>query len=117
GRAPDWAPPARAKEVALGEANGAAGGVDGQVAAADAEDAGGPLDHHHVRDDLGLVGAGLRVDVDGLEEPQVDEPLPRTLLGLQGIELALVQRQLAAQDLVLAPDVAADIDTLDVDLG
>src|SRR6266581_6598632 len=70
-----------------------------------------------VDDHLGLVGAGGGADVDGLEEPEVVEPLLGPLQLLQGEELTFVHRDLTAEDLVLGPDVAGDVDALDVGLG
>src|SRR6266508_893979 len=86
------------------------------MAAADAEEPRGSLDHVDVHDDLGLVRAGLRRDRHALEKAQVDELLPGPLPFLQRVEVPFAQRELAAQDLVLAPHVAADIDPLDVHL-
>src|SRR5262249_21001353 len=82
---------------------------------AEAEQPGRPLDPVAIPDDLGLAGPRLGRDVHALEVAQVDEPLPGAIPLLQRVELALVQRQLPAQDLVLAPNVAVDVDALDVD--
>src|SRR5258706_3464389 len=117
GADPDRDLPAAAQEVALREVDRADQRVHRGVAAADAEQAGRSLDDHDVHDDARLVGAGLRVDVDGLEVAEVDEPLAGPFPGLERVEINLVQLHLTAQDLVLAPDVAADVDALDVHFG
>src|SRR5262249_9313180 len=117
GADPDRHLPAAAQEVALGEVDRTDEGVDRGIAAADAEQTGGPLHHDDVHDDLRLVGAGLRLDVDRLEVAEVDEPLAGLFPVLERVEIALVERQLAPEDLVLAPDVPADVDPLDVHLG
>src|SRR5947207_6926862 len=98
--------PAAAEEVPLGDVDTAEKAVDGREAAADREDAGGPLDDVDVHDDLRLVGAGRRVDVHGLEEAEVDQALARALHFLEGEELALLERNFAPQALVLAAHVA-----------
>ena len=109
--------PALPEEVALRDVDRPEEAVDGREAAADREQAGRPLDHVDVHDDLRLVGAGRRRDVDGFEKAEVEQPLARPLHLLQREELALHERDLAAQDLVLAAHVADDVDPLDVDLG
>ena len=49
---------------------------------------------------------GWVVDVDALEVAEVDEPLAGPLHLLQGEEITLHERDLAAQDAVLAAGVA-----------
>ena len=117
GADPDRRLPAPAQEVPLGQVDRADQGVDRRVAAADAEDAGRSLHDLDVHDDLGLVGAGLGRDVHAVEIAQVHELLPGAVPFLERVELALAERELAAQDLVLAAHVAVDVDALDVHLG
>src|SRR5439155_2290198 len=107
--------PAAAEEITLRDVDTADEAVHRRESATDRENAGGPLDDLDVHDDLRLGGAGRGGDVDGLEEAQVDQPLARPLHFLQGEELTLLERDLAAQDLVLTPHVAHDVAPLDVD--
>src|SRR6266850_919153 len=109
--------PAPAEEIVLGEVEGAEGAVLGAVAAADGEEAGGLLRHLDVDDDLVLGGTRRRPRLHLLEVVQVAQLLlgPGELLG--GEQVPLVHGDLAAQDLLLAPGIARDIDALDEDLG
>src|SRR5438874_1577370 len=108
--------PAPPEEVALRQVDGADEAVHRRVAAAEAEQPGRLLGHVHVNDDLGLVRPRLRRDVHLLEVSEVHELLACPLLLLQGVQVTLVQRDLTPQDLVLAADVAGNVDPLDVDL-
>src|SRR5690349_1594726 len=109
--------PALAEKVALGEVEGAEHAVLGAVAAAYREEAGGLLGHVDVDDDLVLRGAGSGLGLDLVEVVQVGEALlgPGQLLARE--EVALRHRDLAAEDLLLAPGVARDVDALHVGLG
>src|SRR5574341_1535403 len=109
--------PATTEEVPLREVDRADEAVHRGVAAAEAEDPGGALGDVHVDDDLGLVGPGLRGHLHLLEISQVHEPLARAVLLLQRVQVAFVERDLAMQDLVLAPGFARDVDPLDEHLG
>ena len=109
--------PTTPQKVALREVDGADEAIHRREAAAQAEDARGAFGDLDVDDDLRLVRPRLRVDVDLLEVAEVHELLAGPLLLLQRVQVALVERNLAAQDLVLAPHVAADVDALDEYLG
>ena len=111
----DGGKPAAAQEVVLREIDGAEDAVRRGEAAADREEAGRPLRHVDVDDDLRLVGPGRRVHLDLFEVAEVGEALLAALQLPQRENLALGHLQLAAQDLVLAADVARDVDPLDVD--
>src|SRR5437667_4043141 len=113
----DGGQPAPAQEVVLREIDGAERAVRGGVSAADREESRRPLRDVDVDDDLGLVGAGRRVDLDLFEVAQVGQALLAALHLPQGEDLALGHLQLSSEYLVLAADVAGDVDPLDVDGG
>src|SRR5947208_988833 len=109
--------PATPEEVTLREVDGADEAVHRREAAAEAEDARRALGDLDVDDDLRLVRPWLGGDLDFFEVAEVHELLAGPVLLLQRVEVPLVERDLAAEDLVLAADVAADVDTLDEHLG
>src|SRR2546425_374269 len=109
--------PAAPEEVTLREVDGADEAVHRREAAAEAEDARRALGDLDVDDDLRLVRPWLGGDLDFFEVAEVHELLAGPVLLLQRVEVPLVERDLAAEDLVLAADVAADVDTLDEHLG
>src|SRR2546428_663036 len=109
--------PATPEEVTLREVDGADEAVHRREAAAEAEDACRALGDLDVDDDLRLVRPWLGGDLDFFEVAEVHELLAGPVLLLQRVEVPLVERDLAAEDLVLAADVAADVDTLDEHLG
>src|SRR5215813_596889 len=109
--------PAATEEVVLREVDRAQQAVGGGESTTDREQARRPLGDVDVDDDLRLVRAGRRVDIDLLEVAEVGEALLAALQLAQREDLTLGHLQLAAQDLVLAAHVARDIDALDVDGG
>src|SRR5438034_316707 len=109
--------PATPEEVTLREVDGADEAVHRREAAAEAEDARRALGDLDVDDDLRLVRPWLGGDLDFFEVAEVHELLAGPVLLLQRVEVPLVERDLAAENLVLAADVAADVDTLDEHLG
>ncbi len=69
---------------------------------------------HLDRDDhVGVVAAGLVVDLHGLEEAERRHPLLAAAQPAAAEELALVHAELAADDLVPGLGVAGDLDPLD----
>src|SRR5204862_5467725 len=102
------------EEVALREIQRADEAVDGGEATADGEQARGLLGHLDVDDGLRTVRPGLGGSHHVVEIAEVHEALSGALELLQGEELALLHGELAAQHLVLAAQVAADVDALDV---
>src|SRR3989442_2113694 len=109
--------PATPEEVTLREVDGADEAVHRREAAAEAEDACRALGDLDVDDDLRLVRPWLGGDLDFFEVAEVHELLAGPVLLLQRVEVPLVERDLAAEDLVLAADVAADVDTIGEHLG
>ena len=80
------------------------------------EGPGRALLHLHHRDDRVLRAARLRGDLDGLEEAERVHALLRLAEPGAAVELALVDAQLAPDDLVARLVVADDVDALEADL-
>ena len=105
-----------AEQVVLRDLRGEDEALQRAEAGAHLEGAGGPLLHLHVDDDQIRGAALLGGDLDGLEEAQGLHPLLAELLPGATEQLAFVEAQLAADDLVARLGVADDLDVLDVDL-
>ena len=105
-----------AHKVAFGDADVADDTLAGGVARAEGQLASGLLHHLDHEHDAVWSAPGLGVDVYALEKAERTQPPPRRLDEQAVIGIAFRQAELPANHVVMGPEVADNVDPLDIDV-